>query len=271
VKQKIKKGKASGPIVGVISSISVTPKLKNAIMKGGTFSTADISVLPSLGYDLSPNGPLQQAISTFNKNTTIKVIITVGGGITYDAAAAAPGLTKKFVSVVGEEPTSQATLCYGGVNLKSCQTDKERVGKTLSQFAPAEIGLYYNSKSSMHESDNSTWPGGQAVSATIPNNVANFANDLSKFGSGIKAIIISPDPFFQDNKNSLIPAATNTGKYVCYALQDFGNGKVKPLSGRSNLHGPKLEEAYSLVGAFAANVINTGIAAGFVPCKNYVK
>lgn len=261
-KAKKRKGKAGVAVVGVISSISVTTPLITAIKKGGNFTDQQLSISDGLGYD---QATLQGAISLFNNDANIAVIITVGGGITYAAAAAMAALVKPFVSVVGEAPAIQATQCYGGVNLKSCQTDADRIGKTLhgKGFQPTEIGLYYNPKSVMAE--NISWPGGQAIPATVPNNIANYPGDLAQFSAGIKAIVISADPFFQDTKAALTAAVNNTNLYCCYSLQDFNGKHLK-----ASKHGPKLKEVYSLVGTAAANVLANGFASGFTPSMNYV-
>jgi hypothetical protein len=262
-KAKKRKGKASAAIVGVISSISVAPPLIAALKKGGNFTDQQLSINDGLGYD---QATLQAAISLFNNDTNIQLIITVGGGVTYTAAAAMPALAKPFVSVVGEAPAIQASLCYGGVTLMSCQTDAARVGQTLhgKGFQPAEIGLYYNPQSVMAQAEKNSWPGGQAVAATVPNNAANYAGDLAQFLPGIKAIVISADPFFQDTKGPLTAAAGNTNLYCCYSLQDFNGKHLK-----ASMHGPKLKEVYSLVGTLAANALANGFASGFTPSMNY--
>jgi hypothetical protein len=261
-KGKKRKGKAGVAIVGVVSSISVTSALQNAIAKGGNFTLQQLSINGGLGYDPVA---LQNAISQFNSDTNIQVIITVGGSITYTAAAAVAGLAKPFVSVVGEEPADSATQCYGGVTLRSCQTDTDRIQKTLhgKGFQPTEIGLYYNPKSVMAE--NLSWPGGEVVAATVPNNKANYPGDLAQFSAGIKAIVISADPFFQDTKDALTAAVGNITQYCCYSLQDFNGKHLK-----ASMHGPKLKEVYSLVGTLAANALTNGFAAGFISSKNYV-
>jgi hypothetical protein len=261
-KGKKSKGKAGAAIIGVISSISVTPALKAAIMKGGNFTAQQLSIQDGLGYD---QATLQGVISQFNNDANIEVIITVGGGITYAAAAAMAALAKPFVSVVGEGPATQALQCYGGVTLQSCQADADRIGKTLhgKGFQPTEIGLYFNPKSVMAE--NVSWLGGQVIAATVPNDEANYPGDLAQFSAGIKAIVISADPFFQDTKDALTVAVNNTNLYCCYSVQDFNGKHLK-----ASMHGPKLKEVYSLVGTLAANVLTNGFASGFMPSKNYV-
>ena len=259
-----RKGKAGVAVVGVVSSISVTTPLKNAIKNGGNFTDQQLSVAGGLGYD---QVTIQGAISQFNNDANIKVIITVGGGITYAAAAAMAALVKPFVSVVGEAPANPAPQCYGGVTLRSCQADADRIGKTLhgKGFQPTEIGLYYNPKSVMAATENLNWPGGQVIAATVPNNEANYAGDLGQFSAGIKAIVISADPFFQDTKDALTAAVNNINKYCCYSVQDFNGKHLK-----ASMHGPKLKEVYSLVGTLAANVLTNGFASGFMPSKDYV-
>jgi hypothetical protein len=263
-KGKKRKGKAGVAIVGVISSISVTTALKNAIVKGGNFTAQQLSINGGLGYD---QATLQGAISLFNNDANIELIITVGGGITYAAAAAMAALAKPFVSVVGEEPPDPAPQCYGGVTLRSCQADAKRIGKTLHDkgFQPAEIGLYYNPKSVMATAENLSWPGGQVIAATVPNDEANYPGDLAQFSAGIKAIVISADPFFQDTKDALTAAVNNTNKYCCYSVQDFNGKHLK-----ASMHGPKLKEVYSLIGTLAANVLTNGFASGFMSSKDYV-
>ena len=257
-----RKGKAGGALVGVLSSIPVTAALKKAIEDGGDFSDQQLLIFDDQGYDLPT---LEGCLDRFTSISTIKIIITVGGGITYTAAASAAD--KKFVSIVGEAPASQADLCYGGVTLQSCQTDADRIGKTLNsrKFQRGDIGLFYNPKSVMAE--NVSWPGGQIVAATVPNDQKNYAKDLAGFSAGTTAVVVSADPFFQKTKASLLAAAKNIDKYFCYSLQDYKSG-ANP--GQACLHGPNLKDAYNLVGMLAKNVLANNVKAGFIPCPNYV-
>jgi predicted enzyme related to lactoylglutathione lyase len=274
-KQSAPRGKkrkaAGGAIIGVVSSIKFTGQLKQAVAKGGNFSAAQLSVADSLGYSQTA---IQTALSTFNSDSNIKLIITVGGGITYQAAANL-GLTKPFISIVGETPTNQAAQCYGGVTLQSVQEDIDRIGYLTNAKginSPAAIGLYYNPNSAMATNEKAQWPGGQVVAATVPNNSNNYAGDLGNFGNTTTAIVVSADPFFQDTKEALIAAANNITQYVCYSVQEFGNanGKSKPKHGKATMHGASLQDAYSLIGILAQNVLANGVQWGFFSCRKSI-
>ena len=63
------------------------------------------------------------------------------------------------------------------------------------------------------------------------------------------AVIISADPFFQDNKEALIQAATASNKIVCYPLRNYLTGKLAPT--RSMVYGPSLHKAIEKMGELA--------------------
>jgi hypothetical protein len=74
-----------------------------------------------------------------------------------------------------------------------------------------------------------------------------------------KALIISPDSFFQDNKGALIELAKASKKYLCYPFHTYDNdhGKHKPRKPYTK-HGPLLGTEYYNLGAMAAKVVGDG-------------
>ena len=135
-------------------------------------------------------------------------------------------------------------------------------------FRKQEVGLFQNPNSDMADKEKNRWRGGEVrrggVDANGNNDPNAFATDLTLFASGIKAIVISADPFFQGAKNRLVAAANAvsagpSGKYFCYPLQDYGAASPAPTPGKATLHGPTLASPYRLLGVCASLVINSGI------------
>jgi hypothetical protein len=94
-----------------------------------------------------------------------------------------------------------------------------------------------------------------------------FAHD-----STLRAIIISSDGFFQENRDFLIKEANGSGKYTCYPFQIYANnsGTHRPAQGRHTLHGPRLATAYYTLGEKAAAVIRSGAPSTLVDAVSEV-
>jgi hypothetical protein len=260
------KGKAANPTVGIISSITLTNQLLTAIKSGLNHPNASIISVDKQGYD---SGTLEGCIGQFN--ATVDLIITVGGGVTYDAAASTA--QKPFVSIVGTSPPKQAAMCYGGVDMHSVGSDSQRAQHIASRNHKS-IGLYYNQKSSMMAVSGPIMIPPLWATATYPSSVSTtpgaydasaFANDFKaiKNAQVVTALVVSADPFFQDKMGDLIPAAKSSGLYICYGLQDYDTGTL--TKNNSTLWGPNLIDAYKLVGLLAGNVLSSGIKTGFIP------
>jgi hypothetical protein len=97
------------------------------------------------------------------------------------------------------------------------------------------------------------------------NNSSHYLNDLNAADSGIKTMVISADPFFQDTKDKLIKAANDWiaaaapgTRYVCYPFADYANknGTHQPTHGAASWYGPSLSDAYQTLGTIAALALN---------------
>jgi hypothetical protein len=144
------------------------------------------------------------------------------------------------------------------------QTRERRARYLLRE---SQKGLYYNQNSAMANTETTQWPGGPKVAAS-----GNYASDLAMFGNAVGAIVISADPSFQDTKDDLIKAANGTNKYICYSVQEFSNasGNNKPIHGKATMHGPWLQDAYTLIGILAQNVLVNDKQLGFFSCRRNV-
>src|SRR4029077_10668689 len=99
---------------------------------------------------------------------------------------------------------------------------------------------------------------GRIINARNPQEIGtaftDFAND-----NNLRAMIVSADPVFQDNKDFLVDKANGSNKYMCYPLQIYANtGGAHHPHGHHTLHGPKLATAYYTLGIKAAEVIKSG-------------
>lgn len=205
-----------------------------------------------------------------------QVIATVGGSVMLQALQAEPKQKMpSFVSLVGEVPPGGlAGSCKGGVSLESIALNAARKNylKSLGgAYTDATICLYANYNSEMHADEVNAWGGGNPVylsNVAQPNNVNNANNCTQDFNGGgvraqipgnINALVISDDPFFQDNQPTLVPLIdTWLGggagiRRVVYPNQNWPLASIVLINhaGKGFVIGPNLMQAYMILGAMA--------------------
>jgi hypothetical protein len=234
-------------------------------------------------------GGLAAAVAECNSSPKKELIVTCGGSIAYEAAASNAN-TVPFVSLVGVAPTRPPALFRGGVSLDSFSANRERLSLLMNAspalpgnltFARDKIGLFCNRNSAMHQLEWDNWNplvgkpignndqvifGGNDAQGNNSSTVydTNFAQATNK---SLTALIISADPFFQDTKADLVKAAntwieaglqlkTPENRYVCYPALAYANtseaAESQPKKNYATLFGPKLEDAYYLLGVVAS-------------------
>lgn len=274
----------AGSKIGVVSSIALPNALENAFRNGVNNAAIDVKIRDNCSYKKNNLQKLENEIRHFSN--TADVIATAGGLVAYKAALSAA--TKPFVSLAAELPPDPTGNFKGGVSLESYQSNKDRIDILTSlSFGLANIGLFYNPNSAMNPNELSNWnglvgtqdqvfPGG--VDSSGDNDATAYATDFgpTKIPATIRALVISGDPFFQDTKAKLIPAANawiaaaspDSPRYICYPSLAYQNaGGTGPTAGRATLYGPDLPTAYSLLGQIAATVLS-GAAASVIRLPN---
>jgi hypothetical protein len=254
--------------IGVISTIKYIGTNLEANFRRGVDNEPwwrAATPLDSIGYD---NGPLDLAVDQFNKDANVGLIVTVGG--VASAIAAKRRATKPFISLIGDKlPDFPGTIdgnFYGGVSLNTFRNNDARVdhlSRPPHRLAPSEICLLSNPRSVYAAIETGLWlqssprRGDIITASTIPEITQAFAKFVQD--GTLRAMIISADGFFQENKDFLIDKANASNKRVCYPFQIFANtdGAHKPTGGRHTLHGPKLATAYFTLGQKAAQVISS--------------
>jgi hypothetical protein len=215
---------------------------------------------------------LKAAIDQFNDNTpSVGLIVTVGG---VTAAIAARQYAKKlFISLLGATTTDfPGTIrgnFYGGVLLDTVSHNDHRVTYLNGLgHQSAHICLLINPDNlKLAAAERQGWLAVQtAVRGKIfeardqPRITAAF-DEFFRTAS-LTAMVVSSDPYFQDNKDFLIDTANNDPshkKRVCYPFQIYGNSAGHPPShGHHTLYGPDLASAYYALGQKARTVITTG-------------
>jgi hypothetical protein len=252
--------------IGIISSIRYAGTNLEANFKRGVGNDAWCNAAApteNLGYGV--DGALRTAVINFNGNAAVGLIVTVGGLVS--AVSALKYSTKPFLSLIGgKTPQFSGAITgrfYGGVNLHTFNDNDTRFTylTTHKGFLPSQICLLSNPNSSMApvETGAAQWPSpprGRVIQAStdaeISNAFVSFRNDAN-----LRAMIVSADPFFQDDKQNLINAANGSGKYVCYPLQIYANtgGTHQPNAGQHTKHGPSLATEYYNLGVKANSVI----------------
>jgi hypothetical protein len=205
----------------------------------------------------------------------VGLIVTTGGNIAYRAAVDARLKTTPFVSLVGEVPSRRLDNSYGGVALQSWLANDARINFMAGKgFKASEIGLFCNRRSAMHSDETTLWHGSEYYCTGGGGNnnpdPAVFTNEFKSVDDSVKALVISADPFFQDNKLALMNACNawlggNPARKVCYPLADYvGVPVTTPApAGSSFWFGPLLSDAYGALAAVAGQVLQTGAAVPF--------
>jgi len=267
---------AANKKIGILSSISLDTvisdtnlTLYDAYKNGLNDRNADHQKGDKKGY----KGDLKTTIDGFNSDRDL--IVTFGGSITYKAAAANSAVN--FVSLVGRKPDvfpNPPSLFRGGVSLDSFNANRDRLTLLMDgsitggiSFAKDKIGLFCNKNSDMNQAETDNWnklvgkPQGDTSQIIFAGNNGGGDNDIAAYSNnftdannaGLKALVVSADPFFQDTKNDLISAANKWidaggALYICYPSLNYRNifqpAQFQPRQGHCTLYGPKLEDAY---------------------------
>jgi len=262
--------------VGIISTISITRDMKQAINNG----LANPSVRLKFAYvgSYKPN-KMKKKFQKFNNNANVKIVMTLGGNKTY--AAAVQYSQKPFVSLVGLTP-AQFNLCKGGVTLNSSGGNQARVDHLVTDLkkTKTKIALLCNPNSAMNAAEEEDWvdtlgmPAGNIFHAGKDTSVDENDTDTYETAfaaitlAGMQAVIVSADPFFQETMDELVADANDAGVYMTYPLQDYKKAWEAPTMGSATLQGPDLLMAYSQLGGVAASVLMTGADQGFRPANS---
>ena len=257
--------------IAIVSPIS-TATLQQAFANGVNNANIALTWDDGHGYGTKKNyKALSDAIKSHDGQ--VGLIVTTGGNIAYRAAVDARLKATPFVSLVGEVPARRLDNSFGGVALQSWLANDARINFMIGKgFHASEIGLFCNRRSAMHGDESTLWHGSEyyCTGGGGNNNPAVFANELDTVDDSIKALVISADPFFQDNKVALINAcntwlAAKPGRMVCYPLADYANvpGTTPVPPGTSFWFGPKLSDAYTLLGQIAVRVLQAAASVPF--------
>jgi hypothetical protein len=270
--------------IGILSSIDYNHDMSRHFEAGFTSVTPLLPAIDhpqvEIGYD---PGLLRTAIF---KLANADLIVTFGGFVSCKAAI--DNSKKQFISLVGGSPQvtlnvspGPGLLFKGCCNLQSSSQDQIRIDWLLDPAnrghfpngqpsQPSDIGLLFNHNSKMMQDEIKRWPGGQTVAAVFGwNNPSDFDKDFSQFGSGIKAIVVSADPYFSLNRDDFIDAANKSKKHICYPLGSHRNvnGHFQPTPGNAVLIGPfhaaapapiHHQNPYYRMGVMAATVLGPG-------------
>jgi hypothetical protein len=270
--------------LGVLSSIGLSTDLLDALDFG--FGYSNRKHREKTGYG---QGPIRQKRTELVSTENCDVIASVGGQIVLDTIKADTSVP--LVALVGNIPADPGN-CLGGVSLESWKSNKDRIQFLLTKLGlPAgdvyKIGLYRNPNSKMATDEADDWraqnPDYGGVSRII-DSTGNYDLDLnggvapSIVPANIRALVISADPIFQDNKAALVAAADKwasgqTGganRHVVYPLQTYAEAITTDVdvTGRVTLLGPDLYEAYRLLGYLAREAAEIGRKMGFVRAAN---
>jgi hypothetical protein len=268
-KKSPKKGKSKKSLVqsiAVVSSIDLSPQLKNAFE-----AELPSGVTPQYAPSSYDPGTLGTTVDGFNDPTNWGLIVTFGG-VAPATAANAHATKVPWLMLVGgtpglpDTPPGPTGKFFGGVNLDTYGHNADRIKHFGDKgIPPSQICLLYNHNSGCSTAEAGAWTGGTSVMAWTGANDSSLYGDAfnHKIPNGIKVVVISADPYFQATMSDLIVAAkhwrtSGAGRHVCYPLQEYGDTDTGSTS-----HGPSLVDAYARMGKKAKAVLRNGSPSTF--------
>jgi hypothetical protein len=193
----------------------------------GSFPLTYKPPMDKLGYNTNTlKTAVQQAGAD---NATL--VVTIGGLIAAMAAKQA-STTIPFISLAGgtinfySAPTQNFK---GGLNLNALGNDATYISflKTLLGTTQNKIGLLYNPNSGIASAEPNVYPFSEPAAidqSTSPTVAAGiYATAFSKFPSTLKAVIVSPDPFFAQTAQQLVAAANSSSFWILYPSSVYLN------------------------------------------------
>lgn len=212
------------------------------------------------------------------------MIVTVGGTITWQAAAKDPGGSfQPFISLIGGRsganfPKPDDGMFKGGISLESFRRNPDRLQRLLQRLGPGaqpdEICLLSNPNSQMAKTETAAWIGRTQDADVNRNNVANasaiyqnaFASISAMTGPVVRGVLVSADPYFKRTGAQLVAEANNwvasAGRFICYPLREYASHN--PTGASTVLRGPRLLRAYRRLGAKAKRVLQNPTAPGTI-------
>jgi hypothetical protein len=212
--------------------VSVIPlagtQLETSFKAGlGSFPITYKPPMDNLGYNTNTlKAAVQQAGAD---NATL--VVTIGGLIAAIAAKQA-STTIPFISLAGgtinfySAPTKNFK---GGLNLNALGNDATYISflKNLLSTTQNKISLLYNPNSGIASMESNVYPSPQSAAidqSTSPTAAAGiYATAFSQFPSSVKAVVISPDPFFAQTAQQLVAAANSSPFWILYPSSVYLN------------------------------------------------
>jgi hypothetical protein len=284
------------PAIGFLTSMRYEGSLKDNFLLGlrdngwegaGANPTVTIIPKPADGAYDDHNGKLDlgRLLGELNGNSNVKLIVTAGGLAA--AFVAQNSSTKPFLVIVGQVPDDfdlNSQYFCGGMNLDTPGGNATRNKFLIDTFstlanpiAPNQVCLVYNSNSRMTKSERRAWQA-HRWPHTFGGVNSNGDNDVTEFGPAFdrakrnpingKAVVISADSFFGQNRNELVSAANTSNLYICYPFKYFKNASTPPDNTRSRWYGPDLDDAYKRAGA-KAGILLSAIITGSITAPPY--
>jgi hypothetical protein len=277
-------------IIGLVTSTKFSGKFRDALLKGlrahgwegdpgatpGGKSAVSIAVYEADGsYDDgegqdSARKELYNAVSAYDADVSINLIIAVGGLVSAHAAYRRSQRTP-FLVLFGNTPKFDLDSnpnFRGGVNLAMLAKDVERHDQLCSMFGisdPKKVALIWNSKSKMGRDEkeawvkDNRWPLHQEVKKNADDDIGSAF--VKAKASGAKGIVISGDPFFTSRMNEVVTAGNASRLKICYPFAVYKNATPAPTPGSGLCLGPDLEDAYATIGQKAGTIL-TALADG---------
>jgi hypothetical protein len=203
------------------------------------------------------------------------IIVAVGGLLAAHAAVQRSDVP--FLVLIGRLPEStdfeltDNDQYRGGINQRAANYNQDRANALATTFgiAKSKIWLLFNPNSRTAKAEAHEWrqQGGRIVPAAVSVDDDPNGNDPGEFivafqrlqRNNAAGVVISGDPFFAQRRNELVTAANNAfngaGMVMCYPFEIFGTATPVPVASSGINIGPRLLDAYRMVGQKAASLV----------------
>jgi hypothetical protein len=213
-------------------------------------------------YKKNDNSVLEQKADALVK-TSVHLIVASGGLVSANAAKQAAPDSLPILVCIGRLPRDQEDPIQERKNIAGLSLNSPNLNAMREELLNAgtdKTCLIYNINSKMGAKERNQWEDGHQ-NARYQEFGADGKNDPTKIAptitiaksNGAEALIISGDPFFSSQADTVVAAVQDARIPVCYPFKSYVTKHPGSIG-----YGHDLEQAYELLGYFTYLILAAG-------------